>query len=130
MKKIQFNYDLWVNNKEKYDLVTRDGDPAKVYQHDPDNHQKHVLIGSVNGTATAWDVDGWFYEKGEESSNDLMMIEKKQTKNYKYIVVAVRYPKSGLFNVEVCPLEDKEAIESNPIKEGFDYQIKEIEFEF
>lgn len=129
MKKIQFNYDLWVNNKDKYDLVTRDGKIPKIYTYDPDNHDKHVLLGSKHGVMTSWDING-YYNAGIESIHDLFMVEKKQTKAYKYIVVAVRFPKSGMRQIEVCPLEDREPIESNLRQEGFDYQIKEIEFEF
>ena len=48
MEKIQFNYDLWVNNKDKYDLVTRDGRPAKVYHYDPTNNVDYRIIGCVD----------------------------------------------------------------------------------
>lgn len=130
MEKIQFNYDLWVNNKDKYDLVTRGGEPAKVYAKDPFNEVNHVLVGSRRGVMSAWDINGWFCRELDISNADLFMVEKKQTKTYKYIVVSVRYPKSGMCQIEACPLDKRAAIEANLIQEGFDYQIKEIEFEF
>ena len=130
MEKIQFNYDLWVNNKDKYDLVTRDGRPAKVYHYDPTNNVDYRIIGCVDNEVASWSVNGEFFSDNGANNKDLMMVEKKQTKTYKEIVGAVRYPRSGLLNIEVCPFEDKEAIEDAFNKEGFDYQIKEIEFEF
>lgn len=130
MKKIQFNYDLWVNNKDKYDLVTRGGKPAKIYACDTDNNTNNVLVGSLGGVMASWSTDGWYYNVGNESNDDLMMVEKKQTKTHRAIVVAVRYPNSKMVNIEVCPIEDRNDIALSFIKEGFDYQIKEIEFEF
>lgn len=130
MKKIQFNYDLWVNNQDKYELVTRDGSLVELYKYEPRNLKQHQIIGSAEGCARSWDINGYFNSEFMESYVDLMMVEKKQTKTYKEIVVAVRYPNSRMVNMEVCPLDDRDAIEDSYKKKGFDYQIKEIEFEF
>lgn len=129
MKKIQFNYDLWVNNQDKYDLVTRDGKIPKIYTYDPDNHDKHVLLGSKHGVMTSWDING-YYNAGIESIHDLFMVEKKQKRYYKQIVVCYVLPGTSVVSMEVEDISSLDFVKDTLDKSGLEYQIKEIEFEF
>lgn len=130
MEKIQFNYDLWVNNKDKYDLVTRDGKTLKIYTYDSDNKETNKLVGSIKGVMALWDTDDWYYGAGNESNFDLMMVEKKQKRCYKQLVVCYVLPGTSIVSMEVEDISSLDFLKDTLDKSGLEYQIKEIEFEF